>query len=235
MKKTIISLGISAAIFGTLSRLASPAFAAGIPVFDGVAAAKWVEQIRSMKGQLDIARGQLAEAKRMYESVTGGRGFGDLMRNPELRQFLPQDVAQLYGAVQGGSFEGISGSVQDILKAESTSESSVANILTAIDHRQHIAAATDKAVGLQGYEGAKRRLDQIEALTDQIDNTMDQKAIAELAARISAEKAAIQNETTKLQMLSMLQDAEQKLIAVQKHEVSRKILNPANTGMPVIK
>lgn len=64
---------------------------------------------------------------------------------------------------------------------------------------------------------------------------MDQKAIAELAARISAEKAAIQNETTKLQMLSMLQDAEQKLIAVQKHEVSRKILDPDNTGMPVIK
>lgn len=218
-----------------LISIVPPTFAAGIPVFDGAAAAKWIEQIKSMKDQLDTARNQLSEAKRMYDSVTGIRGFGDLMRNPELRQFLPQDVAELYDQVEGGGLEGISGSVQDILKQESLSKSSVADMLTSIQSRERIAAATDKAVGTQGYEGAKKRLDQIEALTDQIDKTKDQKAIAELNARISAEKAAIQNETTKLQILSMLQDAEQKLIVGQKHNLSRKILNPANTGMPVIK
>jgi len=42
----------------------------------------------------------------------------------------------------------------------------------------------------------------------------------------------VQNETTKLQMISQLAAAEQKLVDDQRRQMNRDILNPDNTGMP---
>ncbi len=104
-----------------------------------------------------------------------------------------------------------------------------------IEQRSRMAAATNKAVGLRAYQGAHQRLNQIEGLMDQIDQTQDQKSIQELQARLAGEQAAIQNETTKLQLIAQLQSAEQRLVDEQKREMSRRILNPENQGMPSIR
>ena len=69
----------------------------------------------------------------------------------------------------------------------------------------------------------------------QINGTSDPKAIAELQARIQAEQAAINNEATKLQMIAMLQQAEQRLIDEQRTQLNRRILSGSNTGFPSLR
>jgi type IV secretion system protein VirB5 len=207
---------------------------AEVSVFDRTRAADFVQQFVRMKEQLDTARSQLVEAQRTYESVSGTRGFGRVMRNTQLRAFLPDDMKTVYDSANGGGYSGISGAISDILREEQFS-GSVDDMQRQIEHRSRTAAATDKAVGLRAYQGAHQRLNQLEGLMDQIDQTQDQKAIQELQARLAGEQAAIQNETTKLQMIAQLQSAEHNLVAEQKREMSRRILNPENQTMPGIR
>ena len=61
------------------------------------------------------------------------------------------------------------------------------------------------------------------------------QGFAELQARIQAEQAAIDNEATKLQMVAMLQQAEQRLIAGQRQDTNLRLLSSTNTAMPEIK
>lgn len=229
MKKVVLTAAI-AAILG----VSSPVMASGIPVFDGTRAADFIQQMIRMKEQLDTAQAQLAEAERMYEAVTGTRGIGDLMRNSQLREYLPEDLQTVYDSANGGGYSGISGSITDILRDEKLS-GSVDDMRDAILERSRNAAATDKAVGLRAYEGAQQRLAQIEYLMDEINHTGDQKAIDELQARIAGEQATIQNETTKLQMIAQLRQAEQALINEQRRERNIRILSSQNQGMPTIK
>lgn len=229
MKKLVMTAAV-AAILGA----AGPAMAAGIPVFDGTRAVDFIQQFTRMKEQLDTAKDQLAEAQRMYESVTGARGFGDVLRNQNLREYLPEDLKTVYDSANGGGYSGISGSIKDILREEELT-GSVDDMRRSIEERSRNAAATDKAMGLKAFEGAQKRLAQIEGLMDEIGRTQDQKAITELQARIQGEQAAIQNETTKLQMIAQLRSAEQSLIAEQKRERSMKILSSQNQGMPGIR
>lgn len=229
MKKLVL-VAATAAFLG----VSAPAMSSGIPVFDGTRAADFIQQMVKVKEQIDVARNQLAEAQRMYESVTGVRGLGDVLRNPQLRQFLPDDLKSVYDSANGGGYAGISGSLKDILDAEKITSGDWTQ-LRQIHQRGVNAAATDKAVGLRAYEGAQARLNQIEGLMDQIGKTQDQKAIEELQARIAGEQASIANEMTKLQMISQLRAAEQNLVAEQKRAVSLKILNSQNQGMPGIR
>ncbi|MDH2436866.1 P-type DNA transfer protein VirB5 [Pokkaliibacter sp. MBI-7] len=235
MKTTLkaATAAILVATAGLPAIVPNVAHATGIPVFDGAAAANFLQQMMRLKEQLDTMRSQLSQAEQMYESVTGSRGFGDVMRNSQLRQYLPDDMVSVYDSVNGGGYAGISGAIDDILDAEGF-DGSIDDMQDHIVQRSRNAAATDKAMGLRAYEGAQARLDQIEALMNQISATQDQKGIDELQARIAGEQAAIQNEMTKLQMISQLQAAEQRLVAEQRREMNRRILSSDNTAMPGI-
>lgn len=230
MRKAVLAAAMAAFLGAS-----GPVLASGIPVFDATRAADFIQQFARMKEQLDTARQQLAEAQRLFDSMSGIRGFGDLFRNTGLREYLPDDLRKIYDSVNGGGYAGISGSIQDILNQERLGTGSVNDLRQAIVDRERNAAATEKAIGLRGYEGAQRRLAQIEALMDEIGRTQDQKAIEELQARIAAEQAAIQNETTKLQLIAHLREAERKLIAEQRRELNQRILSNQNTGMPQIR
>ena len=168
--------------------------------------AKYVEQVTQLKNQLE-------QAKKQYEALTGVRGLGDLFNNPALRQYLPKDWTGLYDAVQGGDVAGISGRVQDII--DKNNSGSIASMSADVRARQQRLGAVNKATGLAGFEAAMQRADQIQSLIGQINGTSDPKAIAELQARIAGEQAQVANEIAKLQLVSMLQQAEEKAIAAK--------------------
>jgi type IV secretion system protein VirB5 len=121
------------------------------------------------------------------------------------------------------------------IKGEEQFSGSVDDMQKHIEVRMEQVAITDKAVGLQAYQGLQGRMKQVDNLMAEIKNTSDPKGISELQARIAIEQAYIQNEMTKLQLVGQLQRAEQQLIEHQKYQMSRRILNPKNTGMPQIK
>ena len=235
MKKNICMLALSAGF------AASGSAHAGIPVIDSVAIAKavqqvaaWSKQYEQMVEQIQEAQKQVQQLKNTYESMTGSRGLGSVLANPGLPQFLPEEWKTIYETAAGGGYAGISGSLAQIL-ADQQMSGSIADREQQFMRRSLEAAATDKATGLRAFEGAKARLTQIQSLMSQIDGTSDPKAIAELQARIQSEQAAINNEATKLQMVAMLQQAEQRLIAEQRQDTNLRLLSSTNTTMPGIR
>ncbi|AGF75072.1 TrwJ protein [Bartonella australis AUST/NH1] len=105
----------------------------------------------------------------------------------------------------------------------------------AIEDRKQIAAVVNKAVSLQTFEEADKRLKKIDELMDQIKTTQDIKAISDLQIHIDSELALIQNEITKLQTIAHLSKAERSLIRQKSRERHIKIVNSANTEMPKIR
>jgi len=195
--------------------------------------AKATEQIQKLDAQLQQMRDQFEQGKKHYEAVTGNKNFGEVHHKRELRQSLPQEWQGLYQAAQR-NIAAIQG-LMDTVKGEENFTGSVDDMQKHIEGRMQQVAVVDKAVGLQAYQGLQERMKQVDNLMTEIKNTPDPKSIAELQARIAIEQAYIQNEMTKLQLIGQLQRAEQQLIEQQKYQMSRRILNPKNTGMPQIR
>lgn len=228
MKKII--LGIFASVIVAYS---APSLA-GVPVYDEASSINFVRQFDQMLKDYEMLQSQLKEAQNMYKSVTGVRGFGDIMQNEHLRQFLPQDMKSVYDSVKQGGYSGLSGGLDEILKQEQFS-GTTSDYQKYLEQREKNTAALNKKMGLDAYKGAEQRMKSIDGLMNNINRTQDAKGIAELQARISSEQTAVQNEITKLQMVSQLEKAEQGIIDEHKRELNRRILNPKNTGMPGIK
>jgi type IV secretion system protein VirB5 len=200
-----------------------PAYA-NLPVFD---ATNFAELVRNV----EVLQQQLVQLKATYDSLHGSRGLGAVLYNPALRQYLPEEWAGIYDAVAAGRYAGISGSLRDIERAERLT-GTMAQQIGSMQRRERSTALANKALGIRAYDGARQRLDEIESLMHQVNLTQDEKGAAEIQARIAVEQAAVANETTKLQLVQMLQQAEEKLAAQQRHEVAQKILDPAVTGSP---
>lgn len=190
--------------------------------------AKYVEQIEQMKMQVQ-------QLQQTYSSMTGTRGIGQLFQNPNLQSMLPSDWQGVYSSVSNGGYSGISGSVQQIIQAEqSRMGGTQATGRQAVIDRQAQAAAYDKAMGQQAYTAAVQRLDNIQGLVGKINTSTDPKAIADPQARIQGEQAAIQNEQTKVQLMSQLQASEDRLTEAQRDQVGQKALASTNQAIPSI-
>lgn len=198
--------------------------------------AKATEQIQKLDAQLQQMKNQVEQGKKHIEAITGNKKFGEVHHNKGLQQSLPQEWQGLYQATQSGisALQGLMDTVKTV-KGEEQFSGSVDDMQKHIEARMEQVAITDKAVGLQAYQGLQGRMKQVDDLMAEIKNTSDPKGIAELQARIAIEQAYIQNEMTKLQLVGQLQRAEQQLIEHQKYQMSRRILNPKNTGMPQIR
>ena len=191
--------------------------------------AHMVEQLNNLREQLAQGRRLFEQAQREYDAFTGERPFGSIHYNSSLYQALPADWKQLHEA--GGE---LVSTIQDII-AQERLQGSIDEMTTQIDDRERHSLAAHMAASSKAYAVAERRIGQLEQLMRQIHKTVDPKGIQDLQARISVEQALIQNETARLQAVSQLQYTEQQLITAQKEQVSRRILNPKNTGMPKIR
>lgn len=223
MKRFIISLAFAAFI--------SPAFAQ-IPVTvttqvsdSPMTFAEFAENATRWKQQYDQMKGQIDQAKKQYEALSGSRGLGTIMNNPALRDYLPSDWQAVYDSVNKGGYSGLSGRAQSIYSSNQAFDA-CANV-TPADARTSCEAravkpSQDQAFALNAYDAAKSRIDQIDQLMREINNTQDPKAIQELQARIAAEQANIQNEQTKLQMFAMVAAAEEKAQEQRRREIQAR-------------
>ena len=202
----------------------APLAKANYPVFDASNFAKMVETV-------EMLQRELAELRATYNAVSGTRNLGAILYNPALRQYLPDDWKGIYDAAAAGGYAGLSGDLKTIAQAERL-RGTVEVQMAAVEARSTRAAQTNKAVAQKAYEGEKARLAEIEGLMQRVNATSDMKGVAEIQARIGAEQAVIANEATKLQLVAMLEEAEEKLEAEQRHELAQKLLSPKNTAMP---
>jgi type IV secretion system protein VirB5 len=176
--------------------------AQGIPVISVAELAQDVLMAKNLQTQLSTMTDQ-------YSSLTGNRGLGQIFNSPSLASSLPTQWQSVYGQVQSGQLQGLSGAAQQI----ETQEGMTANNPT--QQRLNDTLAANKAMTMQSYQASAARLQNIQNLMQQSDLTQDPAAKADLQNRLMSENAMIQNEQTKLNLASHLQDAEANLAQKQ--------------------
>lgn len=196
---------------------------AQIPVTDAASLAQQVQQVASWGQQITAMKDQLNQQKQLFESMNGGRGLGQLLNNPALKNALPGDWQKVYASLQKGGYAGLTGSAKAIRDANAIYDcTKLKGSALSLCNAEMNKAAQDKAFGQDAYGAAQLRLDNIQALMGQIDNATDAKTIADLQTRMQAEQAMIQNEQTKLMMFKMMAEADDKLLNQQKREYDLK-------------
>jgi len=191
---------------------------------------KQLDQLK--KTHTDIANAT-KKVSQTHEAFTGGRGLGEIFNNPALKKQLPADWQHVYENVTHSDYFDLGKAAEAIIKDEQRlTNKSLSERQKALESRQATKATYDKAMSQHAYDAARERLQQINNLMKEINKTQDPKAIMELQARLAVEQTAIQNEQTKLQLISMLQQAETKLIEQQNHELGQKIFSNKNATVP---
>ncbi|AGH79879.1 type IV secretion protein VirB5 [Xanthomonas phaseoli pv. phaseoli] len=222
MKKYALILAATLALSGT-------AFA-GVPVTviaDVPAITNQIETMAKWKAQYDQMVSQINQMQKQYDAVTGPRGLGQIMNNPALRDYLPSDWQKVYDSVRTGGYNGLSGSAAAIYDANKVFDACgrmAAGAQRTACEAAAVKPAQDKAFAGEAYAAAKSRLDQINSLMGQINQTQDPKAIAELQGRIASEQAMIANEQTKLQLFQMMAQADEKLQEQRQREINAQQL-----------
>lgn len=227
MKAKVLAAGLAAALFA--GAVTQPANAQWV-VYDPTNWIQNLQQVQQAIQQVQEMQKQLQQAKQTYEALSGVRGLGDVFNNPELRNYLPSDWNELYDSAASGDLAGITGAVDGIVSANSSG--SIEDMSNDLRERMRRKGAVDKAAAMAAYDAALKRNQQIQSLLGQINQTSDPKAIAELQARIQGEQAAIQNETAKLQLVAMLQQAEDRLLAAKANETWGKVMAADNDKIP---
>jgi len=202
----------------------APAAHAQFAVIDIASVTQLVTQAQTLAQQLDTARSQLGQAQAEYQSLTGDRGMQQLLGGTT-RNYLPTDSAALGAAAAGaGAFPALATAVRAAVGTESvltaaqlaTLPGQGASVLAA--RRQNaalLAGLTQQALG-----NASARFASLQQLIDAIGRAADPKAALDLQARIAAENAMLQNESSKLQVLYQAARAADATSAVRARELT---------------
>lgn len=203
-------------------------FATGIPTFDGAAATNALQQLISMAEQINNQKQQITQLQQQLTMNTGSRNLGQIMNNPLLKQYLPNDWQKVYTNMKNGK-AGMSTSAKALAEAaglfESCNRISYAAQKKACENKMG-QVAQNKSNLLKALESTEVRLKQIDGLMGQISKTQDPKAIAELQARISAENAQLQNVATQMSIYNNIAAAEEKIARQQaRNAASQRVID----------
>lgn len=208
---------LSAAIF--VSQLGS-ASAQGIPVYDASSFAQLIAQVDAMADDYQKQIEQLEEAVRQSNAITGTRNMGDVangLLEQQLREYLPntwQDTMNIInsGNVPNGAlgtqsiyndlfneYSPLSGA--DLMPSDPTS-----NVAKAIDRRTGTTYAAMSA-SEQAYNNIPVRMQTIDTLLNELNNSDDLKTSVDLQARIAAENGIALNELMRLNAIRIQQNA----------------------------
>ncbi|CAZ15882.1 probable conjugal transfer protein (plasmid) [Xanthomonas albilineans] len=187
--------------------------------------ANTIQQISYMTKQLAEAKAQVQQLKQQYEALTGSSGMGNLLPNSAstLRENLPENWSKVYSDAMNSS-SSITDSAKQLL---GKFDYQIANMgrgdaLTFIRQQMREKGAYDRTMAETAYNNQMHELQDIETLTRQIDSTTSMKQIADLQARIQTAQGAIQGEAAKLQLMSMLQTSQDRLLQSQQENAVRR-------------
>jgi len=184
--------------------------AQGIPVFDATSLAKHLQQIKQLQAQLEQAKklyDTANQTKNSLNGITDIKDIASLLNNREFQQYLPKDYNQYSGAMN------------DLLKGK------VDGLEKKYDYYQHEGKTAandfyynelkrrkgetyqDMAVGQAVYDQASKRSEGLNELKAKLATASTPKQVLDLQARISAESALLQNDINRVQGLTMIQEA----------------------------
>jgi len=170
-----------------------------------------VQQLQQLKQTYDMVTST-------YNSITGSRGIGSLQTlSNATRNYLPASAGDLLDTMNGGSknYNQMSGMIDKFTDQNAILNDNALDGLKMSDQQRGLFtqrrknAAAIQATAQQSMDAAGQRFEYIQQLMDNIDETNDPKAIAELQARIDGEQVMLQNDQSKMeQMYAFLQNQE---------------------------
>jgi type IV secretion system protein VirB5 len=176
-------------------------------VVDVGAITQLIQEVTTLKAQLDTARNTLTQAQQQYQSMTGGRGM-DRLLSGTVRNYLPADWQSLIGTLNGlsGSYGALTGQLNAALAANAILTPNQLARLSPQERAQlqnaRNSAALMQATSQQALQASSQRFASLQQLINAIPSASDEKGALDLQARISAEQAMLQNEQTKIQTLN---------------------------------
>ena len=197
----------------------NPTHASGIPTVDAATIAQLQEQLLTARDQLKNLTDQLATAKSQLAAFTQSSGYGNAVGNPDvrnqLRAALPSSAQDLLNRSGGSSLDGDVNRITDQVMGPVNFQED----RQTLSKRALNIEATSKAMSERAYDSMTRRLANVDALQDKINQTTNPKEIAELQARIQIEQANIQAEQVRIQLASQQLEAERHLLQARAERV----------------
>jgi type IV secretion system protein VirB5 len=204
---------------------ASSVRAQGIPVIDIANLTQTLMQVMNDVTKINNQVQQITQLQEQLASINGMRNLGNVFNSPTLRNYVPAEAFTVINAVNTSGYAGLSTTARRLRDA-----GMVYNCLdltgTARTTCQAALAQPYQQKGLlqDAMTAAAGRLVQIQALMNQINATIDQKAILELQARIAAENALLAHETSQIQMLQGMADSEERIARSRDRERQYEML-----------
>jgi len=182
-------------------------------VVDVGAITQLVQQVMTMKEQLDTAKSHLEQAQKQYQATTGKRGMENLLAmTKEMRNYLPTDWEQLSATMKSINST-LGGMVQNTVNTNAVLTPAQLNKLApevrALLEAQRRSTALSQVMTRTALQNTSNRFQSIQQLINAIPTAGDEKAILDLQARIQVELGMLQNEQTKLQVLQQVSQAEE--------------------------
>jgi type IV secretion system protein VirB5 len=181
--------------------------ARAMPVFDAAAYAQAVQQIQAWKQQFQQMTLQLKQMQAQHDALTGSRGLGEIMNNPQLRNLVPADAVNAFNSLRAGGTGAMTAEairLRGASKIYDCENRSGTDLVTC----QAFLNTSSQALAYQqnAMMRLNQRLQQVDGLQGQINMTNDPKSIAELSARLIAESAQIANDANRLAVLRSTAD-----------------------------
>ena len=223
-----------AGLFMALTLWASPQQAhAGVPTVSLVeliqSIVNTMTEVTEAKAQYDQLVGQLRQAEKQYQSLTGMRNLGDALNDPRFQSYLPKDATNAIRLVNSGGYQNLTASAKALRN--------VAKVYGCEEEEGAAQTRCQRELNLpyqyQAYyqdadQKAKERVEQINNLMEMASSTEDPKAIAEVQARIAGEIALLQHEQSRISLIRGMAEADEQVTRAQGQE--RKRSRAARTG-----
>ncbi len=225
-----------------IAALLSSSPAAAQVVFDPSVFARQLDQLIEMKKQVDtltsqlqVARDQLSEAKRLYDSVnklTNANDIGALLNTSQFRKVLPQQFSEIEKLVAGQGSGSFASTIDSYLSQNRAYAGNGANSYYQSE-LDRIARETGAkhSLGQAVYDTASQRIDALEELRRRISSATDAKEVLDLSARLQAEQALLQNDVLRMQGLAMIQQARGDMDAQREREKQRQIVDEMKAAL----
>jgi type IV secretion system protein VirB5 len=200
-------------------RLANAQFA----VIDVASLTQLIQEYETLQQELTTAQNQLSQARSEYAAMTGSRGMERLLGGT-VRNYLPGSWTQLSQVMSGSSsgYGGLAGQVQSLIQANAILSATQVSRLSPAQQAQLTFARRSSALAQVSARTAlansSERFSALQQLISAIGSATDQKGALDLSARIAAEVGMLQNEHTKIAVLSEVQRAEERAHAQQLRE-----------------
>src|SRR5476651_2377918 len=105
MTAVVRLIAVSAVAFGLVAPTANT-YAQGIPVISVAELAQDVAMAAQLEQQVQTMEQQLTTETTQLTALTGNRSLGQILNDPSLRSYLPDQWASIYRQVSSGSLSG---------------------------------------------------------------------------------------------------------------------------------